>query len=525
MSPAPGRAQAARTNFAILGPLPQQNIDTGLGVERLAFLLQGVDNVYETDLLRPIIGVMEELSGVRYGADHRSDVRFRIIADHARSGMLLIGDGVTPGNEGRGYVLRRLLRRTIRSARLLGVTDPVMPTIMAVVRDLMSPSYPELATDFDRIEKVAATEEKAFLRTIASGSKLFEVAAAELAGQQATVLPGSTAFTLHDTQGFPIDLTLEMAAEAGLKVDVAEFERLMKEQKERARADAKARKGGSPTSPSTGGCSTRAPPNSPATPSCRARPGSAGCSARVARSRPRWRARRWSWCSTAPRSTPSPAARTPTPAPSSGPTEGRGARRPEGRPQAVRASHPHHRRRIHHRQRGAGLGRQGVADRRPAGALGHPCAARRAAPGARAGRAAVRVLQQARVPAPRLRLGPGPVRGHPQRAGRGQQPGRPGRPAGQVVYGSMQEARRWVPSPCSARPTTTPSGSWRSAGPGRWSCAAGRTSSIPRRSGRWRSPPNPRWAPACAGSRRRSASRRSTGWPPSAPWSASWRAP
>lgn len=234
-------------DFPILGPLPQQNIDTGLGVERLAFLLQGVDNVYETDLLRPIISTMEELSGKKYGdhaGDTTDDIRFRIIADHARSGMLLIGDGVTPGNEGRGYVLRRLLRRTIRSARLLGVTDPVMPTIMAVVRDLMSPSYPELATDFDRIEKVAATEEKAFLRTIASGSKLFEVAAAELAAEQATTLPGSTAFTLHDTQGFPIDLTLEMAAEAGLKVDVAEFQRLMKEQKERARADAKARKGG-----------------------------------------------------------------------------------------------------------------------------------------------------------------------------------------------------------------------------------------------------------------------------------------
>ena len=239
-----GSGAGGKADFAILGPLPQQNIDTGLGVERLAFLLQGVDNVYETDLLRPIISTMEELSGVTYGSDHGSDVRFRIIADHARSGMLLIGDGVSPGNEGRGYVLRRLLRRTIRSARLLGVTEPVMPTIMAVVRDLMSPSYPELATDFDRIVKVAAAEEKAFLRTIASGSKLFEVAAAELADQQATVLPGSTAFTLHDTQGFPIDLTLEMAAEAGLKVDVAEFERLMKEQKERARADAKARKGG-----------------------------------------------------------------------------------------------------------------------------------------------------------------------------------------------------------------------------------------------------------------------------------------
>ncbi|TKV60416.1 alanine--tRNA ligase [Nakamurella flava] len=231
--------------FPILGPLPSQNIDTGLGVERLAFLLQGVDNVYETDLLRPIIATVEQLSGKKYGSgDHQADVRFRVIADHSRSGMLLIGDGVTPGNEGRGYVLRRLLRRAIRSARLLGVSEPIMPTLMSTVRDLMSPSYPELAEDYTRIEKVAITEEQAFLRTLSSGSKLFDVAAGELKGEQTTVLPGATAFTLHDTQGFPIDLTLEMASEAGLTVDVAEFERLMKEQKDRARADAKARKGG-----------------------------------------------------------------------------------------------------------------------------------------------------------------------------------------------------------------------------------------------------------------------------------------
>jgi len=224
--------------------LPKKNIAAGLGVERLAFLLQGVDNVYETDLLRPIITTMEQLSGVKYGDEHVSDVRLRVIADHSRSGMMLIGDGVTPGNEGRGYVLRRLLRRTIRSARLLGVTEPVMPTVMGVVRDLMSESYPELATDYDRIERVAVAEEKAFLRTIASGSKLFEVAAAELAEDGARTVPGSAAFTLHGPHGFPIHLTLEMAAEAGLTVDVAEFERLMREQKERARADAKARKGG-----------------------------------------------------------------------------------------------------------------------------------------------------------------------------------------------------------------------------------------------------------------------------------------
>ena len=118
------RAATGKGDFPILGPLPKQNIDTGLGVERLAFLLQGVDNVYETDLLRPIIGRMEKLSGLTYGADQAADVRMRVIADHSRSSMMLISDGVTPGNEGRGYVLRRLLRRTVRSARLLGVTGP-----------------------------------------------------------------------------------------------------------------------------------------------------------------------------------------------------------------------------------------------------------------------------------------------------------------------------------------------------------------------------------------------------------------
>jgi len=238
-----GSGDGKKADFPILGPLPQQNIDTGLGVERLAFLLQGVDNVYETDLLRPIIGRMEKLSGQEYGADHQSDVRMRIIADHARSSMMLISDGVSPGNEGRGYVLRRLLRRTVRSARLLGVTDPVLPGLTEVVRDLMSPSYPELATDFARIQRVAVAEEQAFLRTIATGSKLFDQAAAETKDSGNSVVPGSTAFVLHDTQGFPIDLTLEMAAEAGLTVDTEEFRRLMEEQRQRARADARARKG------------------------------------------------------------------------------------------------------------------------------------------------------------------------------------------------------------------------------------------------------------------------------------------
>jgi len=228
-----------------VGSLPRKNIDTGLGVERVAFLLQGVDNVYETDLLRPIITTAEELSGRKYGSgEHVDDVRFRVIADHIRSGVMLIGDGVTPSNDGRGYVLRRLLRRTIRSARLLGVTKPVMPTLAGVVRDLMSESYPELATDFARIEQVVVTEEEAFLRTLSSGSRLFEQAAEQTRASGESVVSGSTAFALHDTHGFPIDLTLEMASEAGLTVDTEGFRELMAEQKARARADARARKGG-----------------------------------------------------------------------------------------------------------------------------------------------------------------------------------------------------------------------------------------------------------------------------------------
>ncbi|WP_029137248.1 alanine--tRNA ligase [Nakamurella lactea] len=228
----------------VLGPLPNQNIDTGLGVERVAFLLQGVDNVFETDLLRPIIGTAEKLSGRVYGTDHTDDVRFRVIADHIRSGTMLINDGVTPGNEGRSYVLRRLLRRTIRSARLLGVTEPVLPTLTAEVRDLMSESYPELTENYSRIERTVEKEEQTFLKTLASGTKLFESTAAQAKAQSSSTVTGESAFALHDTYGFPIDLTLEMASEAGLSVDTKGFTALMDEQRARARADAKARKGG-----------------------------------------------------------------------------------------------------------------------------------------------------------------------------------------------------------------------------------------------------------------------------------------
>lgn len=233
----------SKEDFEILGPLPRKNIDTGMGVERIACLLQGVDNVYETDLVRPVIDLVAGIAPRGYGeGNHEDDVRYRIIGDHSRTAAIIIGDGVTPGNEGRGYVLRRLLRRIIRAAKLLGVERPIMGELMATVRDEMGPSYPELVTDFDRINRIAVAEETAFNRTLAAGSRLFEDAAEATRAAGATVLSGNDAFTLHDTYGFPIDLTLEMAAEAGLSVDEEGFRGLMAEQRRRAKADAAARK-------------------------------------------------------------------------------------------------------------------------------------------------------------------------------------------------------------------------------------------------------------------------------------------
>jgi alanyl-tRNA synthetase len=227
-----------------VGTLPSKNIDTGMGVERVAYLLQGVANVYETDLVRPVIARAEAFSGRRYGANPEDDTRFRVIADHARSGVMIIGDGVTPSNEGRGYVLRRLLRRIVRSARLLGVTEPVLRAFAEVVRDEMAPTYPELQTEFERISAVVEAEEEAFLSTLTAGSRIFDTAVAETKSSGALILPGDRAFQLHDTYGFPIDLTLEMAAEQGLEVDQDRFTALMQEQRTRAKADAASRKVG-----------------------------------------------------------------------------------------------------------------------------------------------------------------------------------------------------------------------------------------------------------------------------------------
>ena len=237
-------------NFEIVGELPKKNIDTGLGVERVACILQGVDNVYETDLLRPVIDAAEELTGAKYvpAAPKESLIRFRVVADHSRTGMMLILDGVTPGNEGRGYILRRLLRRIIRSAKLLGAKGETMERFMNTIMDTMTPSYPEIAENRERILRVAVNEEKAFLKTLESGTKLFDEAVDELknTSRAATpkVLPGDKAFELHDTYGFPIDLTLEMAQEAGLSVDMEGFDAAMGEQRRRAKADSQAKKHG-----------------------------------------------------------------------------------------------------------------------------------------------------------------------------------------------------------------------------------------------------------------------------------------
>ncbi|MER0075254.1 alanine--tRNA ligase [Corynebacterium sp. KPL3739] len=237
-------------DFEIVGELPKKNIDTGLGIERVACLLQGVDNVYETDLLRPVIDVAEELTGATYGekATQQENIRFRVVADHSRTGMMLILDGVTPGNEGRGYILRRLLRRIIRSAKLLGAEGATMERFMNTVMDTMTPSYPEIADNRERILRVAINEEKAFLKTLESGTKLFDEAVEDLRSTRRAktqkVLSGDKAFELHDTYGFPIDLTLEMAQEAGLDVDMDGFNAAMGEQRRRAKADNQAKKHG-----------------------------------------------------------------------------------------------------------------------------------------------------------------------------------------------------------------------------------------------------------------------------------------
>ena len=237
-------AGTSKDDYPILGELPAKSIDTGLGLERTAALLQGVENIYEIDTTMQILNMASTLTGIKYGSADKSDISLRVIADHARTSAMLIGDGVTPGNEGRGYVLRRMMRRTIRNMRLLGSHDPIISELTRAAIGAMGPQYPELVAAQDRILAVSVAEEESFLQTLKSGTQIFDLAATALKAKKVSTLGGEEVFKLHDTYGFPYDLTLEMAQEVGLQIDTEGFQRLMKEQKDRAKADARAKKSG-----------------------------------------------------------------------------------------------------------------------------------------------------------------------------------------------------------------------------------------------------------------------------------------
>jgi alanyl-tRNA synthetase len=230
--------QFNRMGDGSLVALPTPNIDTGAGLERNLPVVQGVDSLYDTDVVRPVLARAEELTGVRYGADGHSDVALRILADHARAMAMLVADGVLPSNDGRGYVLRRVIRRAVRRAFQLGVIEPITPELVATAAAVLGPAYPVLTDQLDLIQATVEREEGSFRRTLASGSVILEEELAQGTGR----VSGEVAFRLHDTHGFPIELTMEMAAEAGAEVDAEGFERAMATQRQRARADARARR-------------------------------------------------------------------------------------------------------------------------------------------------------------------------------------------------------------------------------------------------------------------------------------------
>ncbi|MFI6584006.1 alanine--tRNA ligase [Embleya sp. NPDC050493] len=237
-------AGTGKDDYPILGELPAKNIDTGLGLERLACILQGVDNLYEIDTSRMILDRAADLAGKTYGQDHKNDVSLRVVADHVRTAVMLIGDGVVPGNEGRGYVLRRMMRRAIRNMRLLGAEGETLHDLVETTIKAMGPQYPNLIEEAERIDAVSVAEEKRFLARLQEGTALLDESIVKAKSSGSAVLPGEVAFLLHDTEGFPIDLTLEIAAEQGLAVDEDGFRRLMNEQRQRAKKDAQARKQG-----------------------------------------------------------------------------------------------------------------------------------------------------------------------------------------------------------------------------------------------------------------------------------------
>ena len=227
--------QFERSAEGTLTPLPRPSIDTGAGLERIAAVLQGVPGNFDTDLLRPIIALVEQRTGKRYGADPQADVSMRVIADHARATTFLVSDGVLPSNEGRGYVLRRILRRGLRHGRLLGVDEPFMAAVTRGVVELMQAAYPELPEHRDYVARVTLNEEERFGHTLRMGLKLVETLVAELKGRGASAVPGSEIFRLYDTYGFPLDLLRDIATDHGLDLDEAGFDSEMAAQRARAR--------------------------------------------------------------------------------------------------------------------------------------------------------------------------------------------------------------------------------------------------------------------------------------------------
>jgi alanyl-tRNA synthetase len=233
--------QYDRAEDGTMTPLPKQNIDTGMGLERIAGILQGVTSNYETDVLKTIMAKASELTGHAYGSEgEKVDTSLRILADHARAVAFMIADGILPSNEGRGYVLRRILRRAVRHGRLLGVEEPFLGRLIEVVVELMGAAYPEIVEHSSFITRIVLSEEQRFGATLRQGLILLEAEIDRTHGStHANALDGSVAFTLHDTYGFPIELTSEIAAEAGLHVDMTAFEADMASQRERARAAVK----------------------------------------------------------------------------------------------------------------------------------------------------------------------------------------------------------------------------------------------------------------------------------------------
>ena len=229
------RGEGDGKDYPIIGELPEKNIDTGMGLERVAMVLQDADSMYETDLLAPVLHEVQELSGAGYGTEDRVDRSLRIVAEHGRTASFLIADGVLPSNEGRGYILRRLLRRSVRHLRLLGVEAPAVARVCQRVVANLGEAWPELVAQRSLIEQVVASEEESFSRTLRQGSTLLEGAIRRTRDQGGARLAGDTAFQLHDTYGFPYELTLEAAAEAGLDVDADRFQELMDDQRRRAK--------------------------------------------------------------------------------------------------------------------------------------------------------------------------------------------------------------------------------------------------------------------------------------------------